>query len=394
MNIQQENFIRMLRSVMMDLPCEQLQQPDFSEIFQIAQAHKMAAFPFYSLPYLPKEQQPDRQIAAVWRRTAMQEMIVDANYTYAYHALLEIFEQNQIYALPLKGFALKQVYPKPELRSVGDLDFLCHAGQREKIHSCLCAYGYVAAKFDCGDEDTYYLPNGICVEIHTDVRVDACSPETEDYLIGLEKCAAPHKDFRYVQCLPAEDHYIYIMLHLLKHFMSKGTGIRSILDIWTYRRQIPMDEKRLEKMWKQFGLETFVSAVESLAEDWMSGTAPTGIQATLGDYIAGSGVYGNAQNRVNSMLTDAGASAGGKKLKYLCKRVFWPYHRMLYHYPVLKKAPVLLPAFWVHRLWSALLHKPEKISSEFRMINEYNAENTTVMLQLRRELGLHTTRKI
>lgn len=394
MNIQQENFIRMLRSVMTDSPCAPLQQPDFSEIFQIAQAHKMGAFAFYALAHLPPEQKPSEQIVAAWRRTAMQETALDANYTYAYHKLLELFEQNEIFALPLKGLALKRVYPKPELRSVGDLDFLCHAEQREKIRDCLCAVGYRAAKYDCGDEDTYYLSNGICVEIHIGVRADACSPETEAYLTNLEKFALPCEGFRFVQRLPAEEHYIYIMLHLLKHFIGKGTGLRSILDIWTYRRQIPMDEMRLAAAWKQFGLETFVSAVEGLAEAWMSGTATTGVQATLGEYIAGSGVYGNAQNRVNSMLTDAGAAVGGNKLKYICKRVFWPYRRMLYNYPVLKKAPVLLPAFWVHRLWSALRHKPKKVSNEFRMINEYNAEDTNAMLRLRRELGLQTTRKI
>ena len=59
------------------------------------------------------------------------------------------------------------------------------------------------------------------------------------------------------------------------------------------------------------------------------------------DYILGSGTYGTAKNHVENEVARRG------KLGYLLSRAFMPYGLMCTLYPVLKKAPVLLPLCWV-----------------------------------------------
>lgn len=388
MDVQQKNLVSILRSVMANQPCAELQSPDFEAIFQLARAHKLAGFPFHALEHLPQAKRPPESVQADWRKAAIQEAVCDAGYTFEYENLLNLFEQNHVYALPLKGLVLKRIYPRPELRSVGDLDFCCSREQAEQVRKCLCANGYHTVQFGRTHTDKYINAGGIYVEIHTNLAGEAFSPEAAQYLAGLKELACPMEGYRFVLDLTPEDHYIYIMLHLLKHFMYGGTGLRSVLDLWAYRKQIPMNETVLNQAWKRFDMELFVANMEGLANAWMSDTSPSEIQQRLGDYIACSGVYGNTQNLIFNLVTDAGASVGRKKWNYIRKRLFWPYQRMKVRFPVLEKAPVLLPVLWGYRLWIAVFHERSRFSEELGIIRDYTAENTDTVLRLRHDLGL------
>lgn len=393
MDVQQRNLVSMLRSVMTNQPCGELLSPDFEAIFQLARAHKLAGFPFHALCRMSAAQRPSETIQADWRRAATQEAVCDAGYTYEYENLLNLFEQNQISVLPLKGFVLKRVYPKPELRSMGDLDLCCAKQQAEQIYQCLCANGYHAAQFGRTHTDKYIHTTGIYVEVHTDLSNEAFSSEAARYLAGLLEQAHPMKGHRFVLDLAPEDHYIYIMLHLLKHFMHGGTGLRSVLDVWAYRRQVPMNQTVLEHAWKRFGIEGFAANMEQLADAWMDNTRPSGVQQRLGDYLVGSGVYGNTQNLVANLVTDAGTSVYRKKWNYMRKRLFWPYQKMKNRFPVLDRAPVLLPVFWVYRLWIALFRERRRLTEELGILRDYTAENTDAVLRLRHDLGLTANNK-
>ena len=56
--------------------------------------------------------------------------------------LFEAFEQNGIVYMPLKGCNIKKLYPKPELRSMGDVDILIHPEDHERIHSVMEEQGF------------------------------------------------------------------------------------------------------------------------------------------------------------------------------------------------------------------------------------------------------------
>ena len=50
-----------------------------------------------------------------------------------------------------------------------------------------------------------------------------------------------------------------------------------------------------------------------------------------------------------------------QKLKWFVNALFPTYHRMTYHYPVLKKIPVLLPVFWVVHWFVALTKDKDRV---------------------------------
>ena len=52
---------------------------------------------------------------------------------YEYEEVSEKFEENGIDFMPLKGSVIRSLYPKQEMRSMGDADVLIHAEQYNKI---------------------------------------------------------------------------------------------------------------------------------------------------------------------------------------------------------------------------------------------------------------------
>lgn len=42
----------------------------------------------------------------------------------------------------------------------------------------------------------------------------------------------PINDHEYALQLIPEYHYLYVIMHMLNHFFTAGTGIRSIMDVW------------------------------------------------------------------------------------------------------------------------------------------------------------------
>ena len=79
----------------------------------------------------------------------------------------------------------------------------------------------------------------------------------------------------------------------------------------------------------------------------------------VSEYILKNGVYGNAVTSVRMGFSDID-TRGGKLSKYF-KMTFRPYDTMKYLYPVLRKAPVLLPLCYGHRVFEKLTRDRSRI---------------------------------
>ena len=95
------------------------------------------------------------------------------------------------------------------------------------------------------------------------------------------------------------------------------------------------------------------------------------------NWIFSKGAYGNPMNISTSMalrkVKDSGTEQGLKARLYL-KRLFLPYKNMCRQYPVLRKAPYLLPVFWAARITKALLFKRDRIMGEKERIDGLDKE--------------------
>jgi len=84
-----------------------------------------------------------------------------------------------------------------------------------------------------------------------------------------------------------------------------------------------------------------------------------------------SGAFGTAEDTQSSEALRVMKSSKVKNVRVnrIITSVFYPYSGMCKLFPVLKKAPILLPFFWVYRLIVAILFKRSKIVSQYKTIN-------------------------
>lgn len=388
MTTQEQNFIRMLRSVMANTACNALTAPDCGALTRIAYAHKLSGMLFPAVRLLPKDQQPAAPVLQCWKQLATAEAVRDANQQYELERILAALEAFEIPAVPLKGFAIKRAYPQTSLRSMSDLDFLYDEGCAARLTACMQSVGATAERFDMDDTDIFVTETGLYLELHRSLAPDAWNEASAAYLSQLLQNAAPMEGCQYVRRLSAEDQYLYMLLHTLKHFLYAGTGIRSVLDVWALGRSAALDRQSLSRQFARLGIATFAAALEQLAGVWFGDGEPDDLTAQLGDYIAASGVYGNEENKVHAGMLRANNGRRFGRLQYALRRFFLPYREMCHDYPVLRRCPPLLPVMWLIRPVNALLHRRGKLKGELEMVSRYNPEQADAVQALQQALGL------
>lgn len=269
-------------------------------------------------------------------------------------ALVKLFVDQGLHVLPLKGYYMKGMYPKPEQRQMCDLDMLLKEPEMDQARTLMEGRGYVTEHFQEGHHDNYRKRPFLYVELHRRL-LDEDSP----YAPGLGDVfqraeLGPDGAYR----LNWNDFYLFMLVHFVKHVEWAGSGPRSVLDVYLFRQayEDQLDRAYLGRKLKEMGLEAFCGDVEQIAQYWF---APDGGEValspsaqTLANEILGSAVYGTRRQVEENLLREHRGDHGSVEqagLRYLWNCVFLPRKNMEVMYPVLRRHPALLPACWLVR---------------------------------------------
>ena len=141
--------------------------------------------------------------------------------------------------LPLKGAVLRELYPKPEYRQMGDLDYLVDSDEdiMKQMGDVLHMLGYADGE-GVGLEsshDVYMKPPYMEVEIHR--RLLPPTEENHWHTDDIWERLVKDKSNPYLLHMTNEDFYLFHLLHFEKHYSMGGSGIRSILDQYYLMKQ-------------------------------------------------------------------------------------------------------------------------------------------------------------
>ncbi|HHT92894.1 MAG TPA: nucleotidyltransferase family protein [Clostridiaceae bacterium] len=235
--------------------------------------------------------------------------------------ILEKLESSGIKHMPLKGFILKNIYPRPDMRLSADVDILIDEEKTNEVEKIMVSLGYTPMSKGV-HHDVYHKKPVMNVEMHKKLMSDLV--EIYDYFKDAwEKAVKKEgKQYEYMQSL--EDFYIYQMGHLYKHYSKGGSGIRSVLDTYIYLKRYEdiLDRGYLDKEFEKMGILDFVSTYEQLSFNWFEEGR---VDDELSLYILSSGVFGT---RYHSVLSSTIKKASGEesikklKFKYLVNRIF------------------------------------------------------------------------
>jgi len=342
-----------------------------AELYGFARLHGVEAMVYHGLCQLDMDSQDP--VWMDWENRAAMLMTQSIVQLTERDMLLSALPEAGIELLPVKGCWLKEQYPEIDYRQMSDLDLLIHEEDAISARGVMQRLGYSFVEESGEHHDSYAKPPYMGVELHLSLL-----PEEDDnfhYYNDIWSQAVSVEECPGVFRLKAEDEYIFYMVHLYKHMLYAGAGIRSFLDCVVYWQTYPdMDGTYLSGEFEKLGLTKFVSAVQQLAFCWfVSGDKVPESAANLENNVIHGAAHGTEEQwfqRNMDKLYKKYKSRFVAQMAYWFSRVFAPLEEMEPQYPVLKRYPFLLPVFWVVHLIQKITREPEDLLQHFRRVRK------------------------
>ena len=365
---------------------------DWQAALQLGEEHQVSSLLDYGLLHTEELTVP-QEVKGTLENQLYTAYTLDLYQKGAIEHISGVFNRNGIRHMFLKGSVLKFVYPKSEMRHMGDLDILVDMEQAEKITALMREMGF-EEQYQTPHEWSWCKSDIIHVELHK-LPIDPDNRLFADYYRDVWTRTIPTGEKTpYSYALSDEDLLIYMFVHFTKHVYVQGIGLQHVLDFWVLRHARPqMDMTYVRAELQKLRLLTFYENIETMLGVWFSDEQPNEVTEFLTQKIFFDGLYGKKQNYASYYAYHVmSGNVDGQKPRsrlYRCWRILFPdYHSMCRPYPILLQKPVLLPIFWVFRPFDILFRRRQGIKQRIRYSRLITKENVASQRALLQKIGL------
>ncbi len=319
------------------------------EIYSIAKDHDLAHIAGQTLG--KNRLLPKGEISEQFRKQTMLALMRCSWLENAYENICQTLTCANIPFIPLKGAILRKYYPESWMRTSCDIDILVKEEMVEAAAKVLEEKQNYTRGLKTLHDISLHSPGGVHLELHYTTVEENRAVNAAAVLDRIWEDARPEAEGSFCYVLSDAMFYFYHIAHMAKHVQEGGCGARTFLDLWILNHKVYFDSESRQALLTEGGLLTFAKTAESLAEAWFSGTEADALTCQLARFVLHGGMYGSMENDVAVKQMRRGG-----KLGYALSRIFLPYKKMKFRYPVLKKHPWLLPVYHVMR-WITVLCK-------------------------------------
>ena len=326
------------------------------DVYKVASKHSLAPATYAALgDALLDSDLPDAE-RKLWARGLDMAMIQQVYHTTAFSELTSAFSEARILFLPIKGFIIKDLWKRPELRTMADMDVVVSPRDFKRAGEILRSLGYIVEE-ENEVHTSYVKGKFIHVELHRTLYDGATASFSE-------WTAKTDNPYWYEMSYP--DLVSFLLRHAYKHYESGGCGLRTVFDLYLLfeRYGSPASILGLMERLDREGLGEFTTIMIALIERWFMNIPHPEIEEEA-LYIATGGVYGTFENSVNYSIKKRGG-----KLHHVLYRVFPPYKVISARYKWVKKCPILLPIAYVARIFTAIFDR--RSYAEMRTVEKIN----------------------
>lgn len=366
---------------------ELLKNSDLTKVFELAKTHQVHTTIF---PVLKEAEVdlPQNPIMDFWQKTAIVSGVKNAKAYEDVKEVIRMFGENGINVIAVKGLINRELYPYPELRTMGDVDLLV----KDKDFKCsvelLKKQHYIESEKDLKHVHMVKV-NSYCIELHhylVNKRFVGDIPLFDsriwDDLISVKLDDIP------VLSLSLQHQLEYMCIHLAGHFLQDGFGLRQICDIVLFikRYSNQIDWDRFFNDVKEYEIYGFVRALLLVCQLYFEMNLPEEIEfhenvdkpyieLFLEDILSG-GIFGKrtieriaANKRVNNYKRKEKTYALPYKIRNVIALLFPPCKLLGDTYYYAKRFPLLTPVAWVHRLaYDGLIKKKFTIREKVEIL--------------------------
>ena len=290
------------------------------------------------------------EIRELCAQSALGMVARNTKVEHAQRQLVKLLENAGLDYVILKGEASASYYPRPELRQLGDVDFLVPSGHREQATRLLMEAGYERSLENHGHHQVFQKP-GAHLEMHSRL---AGMPEG---VLGEKIQAYLDRHFPLgVQGAfraPAPQlHGLVLVLHMQHHMLSEGIGLRHLMDWGCFVQKTarePFWQQELLPLLKELGLLVYACAMTGTAALYLGTACPDWADADeelcrdiIEDILAGGNFGGKnyARARSGNMLQKQGHKKSGSRVRHLYETL---HRSVLQQHPELKDKKALIP---------------------------------------------------
>jgi len=342
---------------------------DLKKILRLADAHSVIPYLYTSLIKCGCKE-IEKFSKQIERGIAVSEMqkyyVATVSEKMSAHAIKHVF---------LKGQDVAKFMPDGVMRFSCDIDVFCEEKDGKKIRKVMQEAGLELTE-KSKPHDTYCASPFISVEVHHSPSVYK-GRAFEDFsrLIKVDGSRYQMSD---------EDILVYQVVHLAKHFVASGVGLRAIIDFYLTKKSV-QDTPYIRETLKNEGLLDFYESICGLTETLFEERETDEFYDCLLEFIINSATYGSAYNR-NLIINRTDDKSN--KIKRFFIRAFPPFGEMAVLYPWLKKFPIALPFLWVWRLMRALVVKPKSVNNEMKNLSAIDEKTIRKNREMFKRLNL------
>ena len=332
---------------------DELSSEMLKELFELSDKHDIAHIVASALSKIGLLNNNEK-ISLLFKKALKKAIYRDVQREYLLVQINNILENAKISHMMLKGATLCQYYPESWMRTSCDIDVLVKKENAESAIEYLCKAGFVRIKDDSTHDYNLIAENGMHIELHYTLSQDGELVAAESVLNKIWDEAIRTENHKYLYQMPIEQFFLYHLVHMGRHLLHGGCGIRPFIDLWILERKAIYDKYELETIFSNVGLLSFYKNASALGKVWMENKEHTETTKLLEKYVLFGGTYGNSKN-----LAQIQAAKGTSKIKAFIRLMFLPRENLEVIYPNLKKHQYLFYLYQIKR-WFRIFNKKRR----------------------------------
>ena len=245
----------------------------WDEIETLANEQGLSAIVLDGIEKLPEEQRPQRQLLLQWIGNVMQGYENRySDYETAISQLSGFYNQNGIKMMVLKGYGLSLNYPIPKHRPCGDIDTWNFGQQKEADRLLTTKLGIKVDESE--HHHTVFYWKGYMVENHYDMLITSAAKTNKELEPVLKELAMDESHSKEINgervYLPSANfNALFLLRHMLMHFVACGINIRNVLD-WAFfweKCGREVDVLWLDDIVKKYKMKDFYDIINAICVD-------------------------------------------------------------------------------------------------------------------------------
>lgn len=325
-------------------------------------------------------------------RNSLRDKFLDAYFifnrqTECINDLKNIFSDNKIPHIFFKGSVVRNFYPVPEARIMGDIDVLIKPEDRSRVKTILEQEG-----FECTAQNGPvfdYRRDNVLIEVHTRIIQEFGEKAFCD---AFEK--ADFQNGSYTGILDENYHFAYLIAHIAHHFMFYGAGIRMVLDLAVLQNKQKIDTDKVFEILNIIHLDTFAKVILTVCFEWFKvGKKYVDDTTKTQDYLCRCGAFGSLNKNKGAVIARRELAEGKTPSSFMSRfHLAFPSYKKMKTIPYIKfieGRPWLTPYAWCYRFFYNIKNRKKFMK---KTINQLGDEETQSLakeeLAYFKEIGL------